>query len=173
MRDAVIVGYLRSAISRSRPNDPPRDWFYKLRADELLAKLLPEVIKRTGIKAEEIDDFIVGSSIGVNEQWAYGGRTPIWLANLPKTMAAKFVDQQCGSSMAAIHVGSMEVSMGYADIVMVGGMEHMTRVPMGGMAPKEHISHGNPGHTLHSSYHHDVRITHGNFHRADVNSGHG
>ena len=140
MRDAVIVGYLRSAISRSRPNDPPRDWFYKLRADELLAKLLPEVIKRTGIKAEEINDFIVGSSIGVNEQWAYGGRTPIWLANLPKTMAAKFVDQQCGSSMAAIHVGSMEVSMGYADIVMVGGMEHMTRVPMGGMAPKEHIS---------------------------------
>jgi len=140
MRDAVIVGYLRSAISRSRPNDPPRDWFYKLRADELLAKLLPEVIKRTGIKAEEIDDFVVGSSIGVNEQWAYGGRTPIWLANLPKTMAAKFVDQQCGSSMAAIHVGSMEISMGYADIVMVGGMEHMTRVPMGGMAPKEHIS---------------------------------
>jgi len=140
MRDAVIVGYLRSAISRSRPNDPPRDWFYKVRADDLLAKLLPEVIKRTGIKAEEIDDFVVGSSIGVNEQWAYGGRTPIWLANLPKTMAAKFVDQQCGSSMAAIHVGSMEVSMGYADIVMVGGMEHMTRVPMGGMAPKEHIS---------------------------------
>jgi acetyl-CoA C-acetyltransferase len=140
MRDAVIVGYLRSAISRSRPNDPPRDWFYKLRADELLAKLLPEVIKRTGIKAEEINDFIVGSSIGVNDQWAYGGRTPIWLANLPKTMAAKFVDQQCGSSMAAIHVGSMEISMGYADIVMVGGMEHMTRVPMGGMAPKEHIS---------------------------------
>ncbi len=140
MRDAVIVGYLRSAITRSRPNDPPRDWFYKLRADDLLAKLLPEVIKRTGIKAEEIDDFVVGSSIGVNEQWAYGGRTPIWLANLPKTMAAKFVDQQCGSSMAAIHVGSMEISMGYADIVMVGGMEHMTRVPMGGMAPKEHIS---------------------------------
>ena len=140
MRDAVIVGYLRSAISRSRPNDPPRDWFYKVRADDLLAKLLPEVIKRTGIKAEEINDFVVGSSIGVNEQWAYGGRTPIWLANLPKTMAAKFVDQQCGSSMAAIHVGSMEISMGYADIVMVGGMEHMTRVPMGGMAPKEHIS---------------------------------
>ena len=140
MRDVVIAGFLRTAQSRSRPNDPARDWFHKLRADDLLTKLLPEVIKRTGIKAEEIDDFVVGSSIGVNEQWAYGGRTPIWLANLPETLAAKFVDQQCGSSMAAIHVGSMEISMGYADIVMVGGMEHMTRVPMGGMAPKEHIS---------------------------------
>ena len=74
MRDVVIAGFLRTAQSRSRPNDPARDWFHKLRADDLLTKLLPEVIKRTGIKAEEIDDFIVGSSIGVSEQWAYGGR---------------------------------------------------------------------------------------------------
>ena len=74
MRDVVIVGYLRTAQSRSRPNDPPRDWFHKLRADDLLARLLPETIKRTGIKAEEIDDFIVGSAMGVNEQWSYGGR---------------------------------------------------------------------------------------------------
>jgi acetyl-CoA C-acetyltransferase len=91
------------------------------------------VIKRTGIKAEEINDFIVGSSIGVNEQWAYGGRTPIWLANLPETIAAKFVDQQCGSSMASIHIGFMEIAMGFADIVMVGGMEHMSRIPMDGI----------------------------------------
>jgi acetyl-CoA acyltransferase len=132
MRDVVVAGYLRTAQSRSRPNDPARDWFHKLRADDLLAKLLPEVIKQTGIKAEEIDDFIVGSSIGVSEQWAYGGRTPIWLANLPETIAAKFVDQQCGSSMASVHIGFMEISMGYADIVMVGGMEHMTRIPMDG-----------------------------------------
>jgi acetyl-CoA C-acetyltransferase len=132
MREVVIVGYLRTPQSKSRLKDTDRDWFHKLRADELLAKLLPEVVKRTGIKAEEIDDFIVGSSIGVNEQWAYGGRTPIWLANLPETIAAKFVDQQCGSSMASIHIGFMEIAMGYADIVMVGGMEHMSRVPMDG-----------------------------------------
>jgi acetyl-CoA acyltransferase len=137
MRDVVIAGFLRTAQSRSRPNDPARDWFHKLRADDLLTKLLPEVIKRTGIKAEEIDDFIVGSSIGVSEQWAYGGRIPVWLANLPETMPAKFVDQQCGSSMAAIHVGFMEIAMGYADIVMVGGMEHMTRVPMDGSLQKK------------------------------------
>jgi acetyl-CoA C-acetyltransferase len=128
----VIAGYLRTAQSRSRPNDPPRDWFHKVRSDDLLAKLLPEVIKRTGIKAEEIEDFIVGSATGVNEQWSYGGRFPIFLANLPQTIAAKFVDQQCGSAMAGIHVGFMEIAMGFADIVMIGGMEHMTRVPIGG-----------------------------------------
>lgn len=132
MREVVIAGYLRTAQSRSRPNDPARDVFCRMRADELLAKLLPEVIKRTGIEASEVEDFIVGSAMGVSEQWTYGGRNPIFLANLPNTIAAKFLDQQCGSSMAAIHVGFMEVAMGFADIVMVGGMEHMTRVPMGG-----------------------------------------
>ncbi len=131
MREVVIAGYLRTAQSRSRPNDPPRDWFHKLRSDELLAKLLPELIKRTGLKAEEVDDFIVGSAYGVSEQWTYGGRIPIFLANLPEKIPAKFVDQQCGSAMAGIHIGFMEIAMGYADIVMVGGIEHMTRVPMG------------------------------------------
>ncbi|MGD0626038.1 MAG: acetyl-CoA C-acetyltransferase [Thermodesulfobacteriota bacterium] len=132
MREVVIAGYLRTAQSRSRPNDPGRDWFHKMRSDELLAKLLPEVIKRTGIKAEEIDDFIVGSATGVSEQWSYGGRFPIFLANLPKTIPAKFVDQQCGSSMAGIHIGFLEIAAGFADIVMIGGMEHMTRVPIDG-----------------------------------------
>jgi acetyl-CoA acyltransferase len=132
MREVVIAGYLRTAQSRSRPNDPGRDWFHKMRSDELLAKLLPEVIKRTGIKAEEIDDFIVGSATGVSEQWTYGGRFPIFLANLPETIPAKFVDQQCGSAMAGIHIGFLEIAAGFADIVMIGGMEHMTRVPIDG-----------------------------------------
>jgi len=74
MRNVVIVGYLRTAQSRCRPSDPLRDRFHKLRADDLLARLLTEAIKRTGVKAEEIDDFIVGSAMGVNEQWRYGGR---------------------------------------------------------------------------------------------------
>ena len=137
MREVVIAGFLRTAQSRSRPNDPPRDWFHKVRSDDLLGKLLPEVIKRTGVKAEEIDDFIVGSAMGVNEQWSYGGRFPIFLANLPQTIAAKSVDQQCGSAMAGIHIGFMEISMGYADTVMIGGMEHMTRVAMGAVVSEK------------------------------------
>jgi len=131
MREVVIAGYLRTPISRSRPNDPARDWLHKLRADDLLARLLPELIKRVGVKPEEIDDFLVGSAYGVSEQWTYGGRFPIFLANLPETIPAKFVDQQCGSAMAGIHIGFLEIGAGYADIVMVGGQEHMTRVPMG------------------------------------------
>jgi acetyl-CoA acyltransferase len=132
MREVVIAGYLRTAQSRSRPNDPARDWFCNMRGDELLAKVLPELIDRVGIDAKEIDDFLVGCATGVGEQWAYGGRSPILLANLPETIPAKFVDQQCGSAMAAIQIGFMEIAQNFADVVMVGGMEHMTRVPMGG-----------------------------------------
>jgi acetyl-CoA acyltransferase len=132
MKEVVIAGYLRTAQSRSRPKDPARDWFCKMRADELLAKLLPEIITRVGIEAKEIDDFLVGCATGVSEQWAYGGRNPVFLANLPETLPAKFIDQQCGSAMAGIQVGFMEIAMDFADVVLVGGMEHMTRVPMGG-----------------------------------------
>jgi acetyl-CoA C-acetyltransferase len=103
-----------------------------MRSDALLAKILPEVIKRSGVAPEEIDDFLVGCATGVAEQWTYGGRNPLFLANLPDTIAAKFVDQQCGSAMAGIHIGFMEIAQDFADIVLVGGMEHMTRVPMGG-----------------------------------------
>jgi len=128
----VIAGYLRTAQTRSTLKDPGRDWFYKLRADELLAELMPIIVARAGIEAEEIDDFIVGCALGVNEQWTLGGRIPIFLANFPESIPAKFVDQQCGSSMAGIHIGYMEIATGFADTVLVGGMEHMTRVPNGG-----------------------------------------
>jgi acetyl-CoA acyltransferase len=132
MKEVVIAGYLRTAQSRSRPRDPARDWFCKLRGDELLAKLLPELLKRSGIEGKEIDDFIVGCATAVGEQWSYGGRFPIFLANLPETIPAKFIDQQCGSAMACVHVGFMEIAQGFTDIVLTGGYEHMTRIPMGG-----------------------------------------
>ncbi len=132
MKEVVIVDYLRTAQSRSRPNDPARDWFCKMRGDELLAKILPELIKKTGIEAKEIDDFLLGCATAVGEQWAYGGRFPIFLANLPETIPAKFVDQQCGSTMACIQIAFMEIAQDFADIILVGGYEHMTRVQMGG-----------------------------------------
>jgi len=154
MRDVVIAGYLRTAQSRSRPNDPARDWFCNMRADELLAKVLPELIDRVGIDAKEIEDFLIGCATGVGEQWAYGGRSPILLANLPETIPAKFVDQQCGSAMAAIQIGFMEIAQNFADIVMIGGMEHMTRVPMGGTTTDRGLVAPNMSLFMDSKYQH-------------------
>jgi acetyl-CoA C-acetyltransferase len=144
MRDVVIGGYLRTAQSRARPNDPGRDWFHKLRGDDLLSILLPQLLKRTGVEAKEVEDFVTGAAIGVSENFTYGGRFPVFLSDFPETVAAKYVDQQCGSSMAAVHIAAMEVMLGYADVVIAAGMEHMTRVPMGQSKRKEGHVKPNP-----------------------------
>ncbi|MCX5879339.1 MAG: acetyl-CoA C-acetyltransferase [Deltaproteobacteria bacterium] len=154
MRDVVLVGYLRTAQSRSRPNEPERDVFYKLRADDLLARLLPEVLKRSKVDPKEVDDFMVGSAVGVNENWTYGGRYPILLADLPETIPAKFLDQQCGSSMACIHMGFMEIATGFSDIILAGGYEHMTRIPMGGYNSDKGLIAPNMTLFLYPSYQH-------------------
>ncbi|MGB9616380.1 MAG: acetyl-CoA C-acetyltransferase [Desulfomonilaceae bacterium] len=154
MKEVVITGYLRTAFSRSRPKDPGKDVFGAVRAEELLAKLAPELIKRTGLAPEEIDDFIVACATAVGEQWTYGGRFPLFLANLPETIPAKFVDQQCGSSMAGIHIGFMEIATGNADTVLVGGMEHMTRIPMGGASVQAGLLAPNPKFFTNPEYHH-------------------
>jgi acetyl-CoA C-acetyltransferase len=125
-----------------------------MRGDELLARLLPEVIQRTGLKPREIDDFLVGCSTAVGEQWAYGGRQPLFLANLPATIPAKFLDQQCGSSMACIHMGFMEIAMGFSDIVLAGGYEHMTRIPMGEYNTDKGLIAPNMTLFLHPTYKH-------------------
>lgn len=132
MRDVVIASYVRSAQSRCRPNDPGRDWLFKIRTDDLLAKLLPVAIDRAGLEAKDVDDFIVGCAQGVGENFSIGGRVPTLLANLDKRTSSKQIDEQCGSTMAALQMGFMEIAQGFADVVMCGGMEHMGRIPMGG-----------------------------------------
>jgi len=154
MKEAVIAGYVRTAQSRSRPNDPGRDWFGQVRADVLVAAVAKELINRSGIDAKEIDNCITGSAMGVNEQWTYGGRMPVFLANLPETIAGRFVDQQCGSAMAAAQIGAMEIMTEYSDIVLCLGMEHMTRVPMDLVARGSDAIAPNPDLLGDEQYHH-------------------
>jgi len=132
MRDVVIASYVRSAQSRCRPNDPGRDWLFKIRTDDLLARLLPEAIDRAGIEPVDVDDFLVGCAMAVGENYNMGGRSPLLLANLDKRTSCKQVDEQCGSAMAGLQIGFMEIAQGFADVVMCGGMEHMGRLPMMG-----------------------------------------
>jgi acetyl-CoA C-acetyltransferase len=131
MEEVVIAGYLRTAQSRARPKEPAKDWLWGYRADDLLAAVLPPVLEQAKVRPEEVEDFLVGCSFGVGENWTYGGRLPLFLANLSEKTPAKFLDQQCGSSMAGVQMGFCEIAAGFAEVVLVGGMEHMTRVPMG------------------------------------------
>ena len=138
MKEAVIVDYLRSPFSRSRPREPERDVFNSLRMDDVAAMLVKELIKRTGIKPEEIDDVLTGTAMPLGEQWTYGGRMITFMAGLPFDVPAQQIDRQCGSSMSTIHQGAMEIMLGYSDLVISCGLEHMTHNPM--LAPGVDLS---------------------------------
>jgi len=131
-REAVIVDYLRSPFSRSRPGEPERDVFNSIRMDDVAARLIKELIKRTGIKPDEIDEVLAGTAQPWDEQLMYGGRNIVFLAELPFSVAGQHIDRQCGSSMSTIHQGAMGIILGYSDIVISCGIEHMTHVPMPG-----------------------------------------
>lgn len=131
MSDGVyLVYYKRTAFSRSRPNDPAKDVFNNIRMDEAMALLMKDAVKNTGINPKEINDAILGSALQVGENWMYGGRQPVLLAGLPVEVPAMALDRACSSSLNAITIGAMEIMTGNSDIVMAGGMEHMTHVPL-------------------------------------------
>lgn len=132
MEDAVIVDYLRSPFSRSRPREPERDVFNSLRMDDVAATLIKKLVERTRIKPEEISDVLTGAAFPFGEQWLYGGRHIVFLAGLPFNVPAQQIDRQCASAMSTIHQGAMEIMLGYSDIVIAGGIEHMTHNPMPG-----------------------------------------
>lgn len=131
-RDVVLVDYMRSPFSRSRPKDPDKDLFNCWRMDQLAAKLMNEIVKRTKINPDEIDECIVGVGNPFLETYTGGGRFPLLLGKLPVTIAAQQVDTACGSSFNGVRTAVMSIASGYADVVFACGTEHMTHVPMDG-----------------------------------------
>jgi acetyl-CoA C-acetyltransferase len=129
--DVYLVYYKRTAFSKSKPSDPSKDVFNSVRMDEALAELMKDSIRETGVKPKEINDVILGSALQVGENWMYGGRQPLLLAGFPVEVPAMAIDRACSSSLNAITIGTMEIMTGNSDIVLAGGMEHMTHVPLG------------------------------------------
>ncbi len=128
--EVYLVDYIRTAFSRSRPKEPEKDVFNSLRMDEALAKLINHVIEKNSINPNEIDDVITGCAMQAGENYLYGGRHPVLLANLPISVPGVAVERACSSSMMAISIGAMEIMSGNSEIVLAGGIEHMTHVPM-------------------------------------------
>ena len=139
LKEVWMIDYARTAFSRSRPRQPERDVFGEIRGDELLATLLMKFfdgkLADKGITKEDIDEVTVGTAMGVGEQWSYGGRNPVFLADFPFKTSSVFLDKQCGSAGAGMHMGIMEIMTGNSKVVLSTGLEHMTRVSM----TNEHI----------------------------------
>ena len=130
LRAAYLADYVRVPFSRSRPNQPEKDVYNSLRMDQALSLLIKKLLAKTKFKPEEVGDVITGCAFQTGENWLYGGRHPVLLAGLPVSVPAQGVDRACASSMNAAADGAMEIMTGYSDVVIAGGLEHLTHIPM-------------------------------------------
>src|SRR5881398_1756760 len=134
MREVVIVEAVRSPIGRR--NGKLKD----VHPVVLGSLVLKEVVSRAGIQPEQVEDVVFGCVTQVGEQSLNIGRNAWLTAGFPVTTPATTVDRQCGSSQQAIHFAANLIQSGVCDITIAGGVESMSRVPMGSNA----VSPGTP-----------------------------
>jgi acetyl-CoA acyltransferase len=131
MRDAVIVEAVRTPIGKGKPGGA----LSGIHPVELLAHTFRTLIRRSGIDPELVDDVVGGTVDQVGEQ-AMNTTRWAWLsAGFPESVPATTVDRQCGSSQQAVHFAAQGVISGAYDIVVAGGVESMSRVPMWSNVP--------------------------------------
>lgn len=130
MSSAVICGFVRSPFTPAN-----KGALAKTRPDDILAAVIKGLIAKTGVKPADIEDVIVGTAFPEGEQGFNIGRMVALLAGLPETVAGATVNRWCGSSMEAIHIAAGKIANGAGDVFICGGVESMTRIPMGGYNP--------------------------------------
>ena len=123
--EAVIVDAVRTPIGKR--GGALKD----VRPDDLAAQVLRSITERTGIKPALVEDVILGCVTQTDEQGTNIARIAALLAGFPDTVPGTSVNRQCGSGQQAVNFGAMEVLTGTSDIVIAGGVESMSRVPMG------------------------------------------
>lgn len=125
MSDAYIVCALRTAGGRR--GGALAGWH----PVDLAAALIDGLVDRSGLAPDAIDDVILGCVGQVGEQAANVARNAVLASKLPESVPGTSVDRQCGSSQQALHFAAQAVMSGMQDAVIAGGVESMTRVPMG------------------------------------------
>jgi acetyl-CoA acyltransferase len=131
MREVVIVEAVRSPIGKREG---------KLSAVlpvHLAARILQALIARAGIDAALVQDVILGCVTPLGEQGANIARLAVLQAGLPVHIPAVTINRMCGSSQQAIHFAAQEILSGDMDVVIAGGIEMMSRVPLGSDWPQE------------------------------------
>ncbi|QRG05118.1 thiolase family protein [Xanthobacter dioxanivorans] len=130
MQNVVIAGYARSPFALARKGDLAR-----VRPDDLAAQVVAELIARTGVKVEDIEDLIVGCAFPEAEQGFNIARLIGMIAGLPDTVAGATVNRFCGSSMQSVHMAAGQIQLGAGEVFICAGIESMSRVPMTGFNP--------------------------------------
>lgn len=125
MREVVIVEGVRTPVGKRN------GLFNSVRPDELAAKVLKELVHRAGISSDVVEDVILGCVAQVEEQGLNIARTAALMADFPIHVPGTTIDRQCGSGQQAIHFAAQAIVSGDMDVVIAGGVESMSRVPMG------------------------------------------
>ena len=125
MTTAVIVDAVRSPLGKR--NGRLKNWH----PVDLAAEVMNTLVERTGVDPARIDDVVMGCVMQVGEQALNVARNAVLAAGWPDTVPGTTVDRQCGSSQQAAHFAAQGVIAGAYDIVVAGGVEVMSRVPMG------------------------------------------
>ncbi len=136
MREVVIVEAVRTPIARGKSSGK----LHEVHPVVLGSLVLKEVVRRAGISPEQVDDVVFGCVGQAGEQSLNVGRNAWLTAGFPVTTPATTVDRQCGSSQQAIHFAANLIQSGVCDVTIAGGVESMSRVPMGSNA----VSPGTP-----------------------------
>src|ERR1700734_4554432 len=126
MRRAVIVDVVRSPFGRARPGGA-LDGVYPV---DLYAQVLQALVQRTGIDPGQVEDVITGCVIQVGEQAGNIGRQAVLAAGFPESVPAVTLDRKCGSAQQAFDFAAQGVLAGAYDLVIAGGAEMMSLVPM-------------------------------------------
>lgn len=131
IQDAFIVSPLRTPVGKA-----PRGMFRRVRPDDLLVHVIRGVLAANpGVDRNRIEDVIVGCAMPEGEQGLNVARTAALLAGLPDSVPGMTVNRFCSSGLQAISIAADRVRTGAADLVLAGGTESMSLVPMGGHHP--------------------------------------
>ena len=128
LREVVYVDGVRTAFGRATPDG----YFAKTRADDMAVKAVRELLRRhPELPPGRVDDVVFAATSQVGDQGLTLGRDVALLAGLPATVPGFAVDRMCAGALTATTAGAGEIAMGAADVVLVGGVEHMGHHPMG------------------------------------------
>ncbi|MBI1274960.1 acetyl-CoA C-acyltransferase [bacterium] len=125
--NAIISSWSRSPFTLANKGTLAR-----VRPDEMAAQVVKALIAKHPSIADEIEDVIVGCAFPEGEQGMNVARIIGFLAGIPQKAGAVTVNRFCGSSMQAIHMAAGAIATGSGEVFLCGGVESMTRIPMGG-----------------------------------------
>jgi acetyl-CoA acyltransferase len=125
MGEAYIIDAVRTPVGRRNGS------LSGVRADELAAATLSEIINRTGVDPAELDDVVMGCVTQLHEQGINVARNAALIAGFPVDVTGTTVNRLCGSSQQALNFAAMGVGSGHQDLVIAAGVESMSRISMG------------------------------------------